>query len=219
MRKMNSQGQQTGQLLLIMMLLFVFMFVFASPGIRDFIASGLNKGLAPIIGFGGRNPLMTILLSGVIVVFLSSLLTHLFTDWRAMGKAQDVQRAFSKEMSKARREGNTNRMQKLMKMQPEIMKLSTSASSGTMKSMLFLFLFIAPIFIWLTYYLSLVTYTYFTTPWATHVSLFGHQLLISNWFFLYLVFSFLAGSLFRQGLRWVSWSAWWKGLRGKSTAT
>ena len=219
MRKMDTLGQQAGQLLLIMLLLFIFMFVFASPGIRDFIALSLNAILAPIIGFGGRNPLMTILVSGIIVVFLSSLLTHVFTDWRAMGKAQEVQRAFQQEMNKARREGNTNRMQKLMKMQPEIMKLSTQASGGTMKAMLFLFLFIAPIFIWLTYYLGQVTYVNFTTPWATHVSLFGHGLLISNWFFLYLVFSFLAGSIIRQALRWVSWSAWWKGLRGKSTAT
>ena len=219
MRKMDTQGQQAGQLLLIMLLLFVFMFVFASPGIRSFIALSLNAVLAPLIGFGGRNPLMTILVSGIIVVFLSSLLTHIFTDWRAMGKAQEVQRAFQQEMTKARREGNTNRMQKLMKMQPEIMKLSTQASGGTMKAMLFLFVFIAPIFIWLTYYLGQVTYVNFTTPWAAHVSLFGHTILISNWFVLYLVFSFLAGSIIRQSLRWVSWSAWWKGLRGKSTAT
>ena len=219
MRRMDSQGQQAGQLLLIMLLLFVFMFVFASPGIRAFIASGLNVVLAPIIGFGGANPLMTILLAGIIVVFLSSLLTHIFTDWRAMGKAQDVQKAFSKEMTKARKEGNTNRMQKLMKMQPEIMKLSTSASSGTMKAMVFLFVFIAPIFIWLTYYLSLVTYTSFTTPWAAHVSLFGHTIIISNWFLLYLIFSFLAGSLFRQTFRWISWSAWWQKMRGKTTTT
>jgi len=213
MRRFDDQGQQAGQLLLIMLLLFVFMFVFASPGIRNFIAIGLNSLLAPIIGFGGGNPLMTILVAGIIVVFLSSLLTHIFTDWRAMGKAQEVQRAFQAEMSKARREGNTNRMQKLLKMQPEIMKLSTQASGGTMKAMVFLFLFIAPIFIWLTYYLSQVTYIYFTTPWATHVSLFGHAILISNWFFLYLIFSFLASSLFRQALKWVSWSDAWKGLR------
>jgi uncharacterized membrane protein (DUF106 family) len=218
MRKMDSKGQGAGQLLLIMLLLFVFMFVFASPGIRNFIAESLNTGLAPIIGFGGQNPLMTILLAGVIVVFLSSLLTHLFTDWKAMGKAQEVQKAFQKEMTKARKEGNTNRMQKLMKMQPEIMKMSTQASGGMMKSMLFLFIFIAPIFIWLTYYLSLVTYAYFTTPWATHVSLFGHTLIISNWFFLYLIFSFLAGSLFRQGLKWISWSDWWMKRKSPKTA-
>jgi uncharacterized membrane protein (DUF106 family) len=218
MRRMNSQGQSAGQLLLIMLLLFVFMFVFASPGIRQFIAVSLNAALAPIIGFDGQNPLMTIMLAGIIVVFLSSLLTHLFTDWLAMGKAQEVQRAFNKEMTKARREGNTNRMQKLMKMQPEIMKMSTQASGGMMKSMLFLFIFIAPIFIWLTYYLSLATYQYFTTPWAMHVSIFGHVIIISNWFLLYMIFSFLAGSLIRQGLKWFSWSDWMSKRKTAKTA-
>lgn len=213
MRKMNSQGQQTGQMLLIMLLLFIFMFVFWSASVRNFVAGGLNTGLAPLIGFGGHNPLMTILLAGVIMVFLSSLLTHVFTDWKAMGKAQEVQRAFQKEMNKARREGNTNRMQKLMKMQPEIMKMTTSASGGTMKAMVFLFLFIAPIFIWLSFFLGSVSYQYFTTPWAIHVSLFDRTVVISNWFLLYLVFSFLVSYLIRQVLKWVSWSQWWTNRR------
>jgi uncharacterized membrane protein (DUF106 family) len=217
MRKMNDFAQ-AGQLLLLMLLLFVMVLIFGDPNIRTFVALSLNSVFAPLIGFGGANPLMTVVLAGIIVVFLSSFFTHIFTNWKAMGQAQEASRAFQKEITKARREGNTNRLQKLMKMQPQIMRMTTQSQGGMMKSMFFLFIFIAPIFIWLTYFLGQLSYTFFTVPWATSVSLFGKVVIImSNWFLLYLVFSFLGGQLIRQALKWISWSTWWQNLRKRGS--
>jgi uncharacterized membrane protein (DUF106 family) len=214
MKKLDDVAQ-AGQMLLLMLLLFVMILIFGDANIRNLVAYSLNSVFAPFIGFSGANPLLTIILAGVIVVFLSSFFTHLFTNWKAMGQAQEASKAFNKEITKARREGNTNRMQKLMKMQPQIMKMTTQSSGGMMKSMFFLFIFIAPIFIWLTYFIgTVVHYDYFTVPWANGVSLFGKaSFLMSNWFFLYLIFSFLAGQLIRQGLKWISWSSWWQNIR------
>ena len=191
--------------------------IFGNESIRSTVALSLNSVFAPLIGFGGANPFFTIVLAGVIVVFLSSFFTHLFTNWKAMGQAQEASKAFNKEITKARKEGNTNRLQKLMKMQPQIMRMTTQSSGGMMKSMFFLFIFIAPIFIWLTYFLgNVVHYPYFTVPWGTGVSLFGRAAyIISNWFLLYMLFSFLAGQLIRQGFKWISWSTWWQNLRTK----
>lgn len=201
-------------MLLLMLLLFVMILIFGDANIRNLVALSLNSVFAPVIGFSGANPLLTIVLAGIIVVFLSSFFTHLFTNWKAMGQAQEASKAFNKEITKARKEGNSNRLQKLMKMQPQIMRMTTQSSGGMMKSMFFLFIFIAPIFIWLTYFLGNVYYFYFTVPWGNGVSLFGRDsLLMSNWFFLYMIFSYLAGSLIRQGLKWISWSNWWQNIR------
>lgn len=214
MRKLDDIAQ-AGQMLLLMLLLFVMILIFGDANIRNVIAHSLNSAFAPLIGFGGANPLITIVLAGVIVVFLSSFFTHLFTNWKAMGQAQEASKAFNKEITKARKEGNTNRLQKLMKMQPQIMKMTTQSSGGMMKSMFFLFIFIAPIFIWLTYFLgSIVHYSFFTVPWGSGVSLFERaSFIMSNWFLLYMIFSFLAGQLIRQGLKWISWSNWWQNMR------
>lgn len=213
MRKLDNAAQ-TGQMLLLMVLLFVMILIFGNENIRSTVALSLNSVFAPLIGFGGSNPLVTIVLAGIVVVFLSSFFTHLFTNWKAMGQAQEASKAFNKEITKARKEGNSNRLQKLMKMQPQIMKMTTQSSGGMMKSMFFLFIFIAPIFIWLTYFLgNIVYYSYFTVPWGNGVSLFGRDgFLMSNWFFLYMLFSFLAGQLIRQGLKWLSWTDRWKNL-------
>jgi uncharacterized membrane protein (DUF106 family) len=213
MRKLNDTAQ-AGQMLLLMLMLFVMIIIFGDANIRSLVSASLNSVFAPLIGFGGTNPLLTIVLAGVIVVFLSSFFTHLFTNWKAMGQAQEASKAFNREISKARKEGNNNRLQKLMKMQPQIMQMTTQSSGGMMKSMFFLFLFIAPIFIWLTYFLGQASYYYFTTPWGSGVSLFGRNAwIMSNWFLMYMVFSYLAGSLIRQGLKWVSWTNWWQNIR------
>lgn len=212
MIKMNDKAQGS-QLLMLMLLMFVMIFIFGDPNIRSMIALSLNSVFYPIIGFGGNYPLLTVLLAGLLVVFLSSFFTNLFTDWKAMGKAQDASRAFQKEINKARREGNTNRVKKLMKMQPQIMKMTTESSSKMMKPMLFLFIFIAPIFIWIIHFLGNLEYYFFTLPWATGVSLFDKAILMSNWFLVYLLISMVVGQLIRQGLKWISWSDWWQNIR------
>jgi uncharacterized membrane protein (DUF106 family) len=209
---MNDKAQ-TSQLLLLMILMFAMLFIFGDPNIRFVIATSLNAVFAPLIGFNGQYPLLTIFLAGIIVVFLSSFFTNLFTDWKAMGKAQETSRAFQKELSKARREGNTNRVNKLMKMQPQIMQMTTKSSGGMFKPMFFLFLFIAPIFMWLTYYLGSLRYFYFTVPWAEGVSLFGRAIgIMSNWFLLYLLFSMVVGQVIRQGLKYFTWTEWWQNI-------
>lgn len=214
MKKLNDFAQ-AGQMLLLMLLLFVMIFIFGDVNIRNMVALSLNSILSPLIGFSGTNPFLTIVLAGMIMIFLSSFFTHIFTNWKAMGQAQEASKAFNKEITKARKEGNTNRMQKLMKMQPQIMRMTTQSSGGMMKSMFFLFIFIAPIFIWLTYFLSRnIDYSYFTVPWANSISLFGRaSYIMSNWFLLYMIFSFLVGQLIRQGFKWISWSNRWQNIR------
>ena len=128
MKKLDDFAQ-AGQMLLLMLLLFVMILIFGDANIRNMIALSLNSVFAPLIGFGGENPLVTIVLAGVVVVFLSSFFTHLFTNWKAMGQAQEASKAFNKEITKARKEGNTNRLQKLMKMQPQIMQLVSASFS------------------------------------------------------------------------------------------
>ena len=75
---------------MLMLLMFVMIFIFGDPNIRSVIALSLNSIFYPIIGFGGNYPLLTIFLAGILVVFLSSFFTNLFTDWKAMGKAQEA---------------------------------------------------------------------------------------------------------------------------------
>ena len=216
MNNANTAAKGQGnQLLLLMLLMFVMLFIFGDPGISSFLATSLDSVFYPLIGFNGDYPVLTLVLAGTIVVTLSSFFQNLFTDWSKMGESQEITRAFQKEMQQARKDGNQNKINKLMKMQPQIMRRQTEASSGMMKPMFFLFIFIVPIFMWLRYFLGNLDYFYFTVPWTTHVSLFDKPFLWQAWLWLYLIFSMIFGQIVRSGLKWLGWSDWWKETRKK----
>jgi uncharacterized membrane protein (DUF106 family) len=199
-------------LMILMMLMFFIM-----PYFGPILGYYFGLILKPIIGFNGNLPIFTLLFSGLIVVLLSSLLTNFFTDWKKMGESQEMSRAFQREITKARREGNTNRVNKLMKMQPEIMRRQTEASGGMMKPMVFLIIFIWPIFMWLRNFLTFeVSHYHFTLPWSSGVPLMStNTIIMQAWLWLYLVFSIVLGQLLRQGFKYLSWSDWWKNIKSR----
>ncbi len=213
MEKMNNKAQSSNLLLLMV---FMMIILFIMPTFGPILGYYFGIVLEPLIGFNGNFPLLTLFLAGVIVVMLSSLLTNFFTDWIKMGESQEITKAFQKEITKARKEGNTNKINKLMKMQPEIMKKQTDASSGMMKPMVFLIIFIWPIFMWLRTFLGGLPYYYFTVPWSNNISLFYKPFLMQAWLWLYLIFSMVFGQLIRQGLKIISWSNWWRDIKAKT---
>ena len=209
----NTKGQMSSNLILMMFFLVLMFFVMPTYG--PIIGVYFGYVLEPLIGFSGIYPILTLFCAGVIVITLSSLLTNFFTDWKKMGQSQETSRAFQKEMQEARRQGNDTKVKKLMKMQPEIMRKQTEASGGMMKPMVFLIIFIWPIFMWLRGFLSGMPYFYFTTPWATQVSLFSSPFIGQTWLWLYLIFSMIFGQLIRQGFKVISLSAWWSDVKGR----
>jgi len=214
MKLMDDKAQ--GSQLMFFMLFMLVLLIMTMTGIGVVLGYYFGLVLEPVIGFNGQFPVLTLFLSGIIVVTLSSLLTNFFTDWRKMSHSQEVERAFQKEMTEARKTGNTNKVNKLMKMQPEIMRRQTEASSGMMKPMLFLIIFIWPIFIWLRGFLGALDYYFITLPWANSVSLLtpdSEKILMQAWLWLYLIFSMLFGQLIRQGLKFISLSEWWKNFK------
>ena len=70
MFKLDDKAQSS-QLLLLMLLMFVMLFIFGDPGISAFIATSLNAVFYPLIGFSGNYPVLTLVLAGTVVVFLS----------------------------------------------------------------------------------------------------------------------------------------------------
>jgi len=222
MRKLDNNAQ--GSNILMLMILMILM-LFVMPTLGPYLAAYLIDPIfSPLIGFDGNFPILTIFFAGIIVVMMSSLLTNFFTDWKKMGESQEISKAFQKEMTKARKEGNTNRVNKLMKMQPEIMKRQTDASGGMMKPMVFLIVFIWPIFIWLRQpaewgFLINLDHYYFTVPWANGISLYSKPFLMQAWLWLYLIFSIAIGQVIRQGLKYIGWTDWWKNVKSKIRPT
>ena len=209
MKKTMDTNAAQGSSMFLFLMLFMVLILFVMPTLGPILGVYFGYAFEPLIGFNGQYPILTLLLAGFIVVLFSSLLTNFFTKWKKMGETQEMAKAFQKELAEARKTGNSARMSKLMKMQPEIMQRQMEGSGGMMKPMLFLVVFIFPIFMWLRLFLGNLPHYYFTVPWASNVSLFNSQILFQTWLWLYLIFTFVLGQVLRQVLKWISWSDWW----------
>src|SRR5687767_10787711 len=75
--------------------------------LRNELGRYAGYGMEPLIGFGGKLPVLTILLAGAILVVLSTVVRHFTTDWLDTAKTQASMRHFQREMGKARKEKNT----------------------------------------------------------------------------------------------------------------
>ena len=85
--KMDNKGQGS---MLLMLLIFMMLIFFIMPILGPPLAVGFGSVAEPVIGFNGQFPVLTIFFSGLIVVFLSSLLTNFFTDWKKMGQSRST---------------------------------------------------------------------------------------------------------------------------------
>jgi uncharacterized membrane protein (DUF106 family) len=87
MKKFDDKAQGSNILLL---LIFMMLIIFIMPSLGPYLGYYFGLVLEPIIGFNGQFPILTLFLSGLIVVLLSSTLTNFFTDWKKMGESQEI---------------------------------------------------------------------------------------------------------------------------------
>ncbi|MBI4394545.1 MAG: DUF106 domain-containing protein [Euryarchaeota archaeon] len=119
------------------------------PSVNTTVGKNLDRILNPLIGFGGREPALTILLASALMVLITTVLRHFFMDWAHMARVQDVMRVYQGELKTATKENNKFKIKQLTDMQPEIMKMQGEMSSSQLKPMLLTMVVIIPTFSWL----------------------------------------------------------------------
>ncbi|MCK5548652.1 MAG: hypothetical protein KAI64_06530, partial [Thermoplasmata archaeon] len=96
--KLSKNGAQPGgSMFLMFFVMMIMLLIFLNPGLFSAIGSGIGYVLSPVIGFGGRLPLMTILCASLIMSTISTLIRHHFINWADMAKNQKLMGAFNKE--------------------------------------------------------------------------------------------------------------------------
>lgn len=105
--------------------------------------------LSPLLGFGGRIPILTIFLASVLLVVLTTLIRHFLVDWTAMARTQEAMRSFQKEFSDARKSNNTYKLKKLTEAQPQVFELQAAVQKDQFKPMIATMLLVIPLFAWL----------------------------------------------------------------------
>jgi len=197
--KQNMSGQ-----LMIMLVMFFAITIMFTPELRMIIGNAVGFVFYPAVGFGGLYPIITLMLAGMLMIFLSTILRHFFVDWVSQARNQKIVSAFQKEFRKAKLENNTYKIKKLSEIQAEVMQKSMSGMNSQMKLMPVTMAVIIPVFAWLYIFVSLdVPTTIISVPWYWNTDLNASSLL-PNWILLYSLVTLPFGQVLARVLKYFS---------------
>ncbi len=190
-----------GNQLVLLLAFMVAIFVLFDPSIRQTLGTYVGYGLEPIVGFGGDMPIVTLLLTGLVMTFFSITVRHFFIDWVGQARNQRISAAFSKELREARTSNNTFKLKKLMELQPQIMSQSMKSTQSQFKLMPVTMIVIIPIFAWLANFVYIgLGSTIFSVPWEFNSDMRNSHIL-PNWVLLYSLMTLPFGQVLQRFLK------------------
>jgi len=195
-----------GSQLVLMLALLFSMFLLFDQGMRQSLGKIVGVALGPLVGFGGQDPLVTLLLTGLITSIFTISVRQLFTDWVGQARSARIGAAFNKELREARVSNNTYKLKKLTELQPQMMSQQLKASQTQMKLMPVTMIVIVPTFAWLANFVYLdLQSVQFSAPWAFNASMTSSSVL-PNWVLLYSLLTLPFGQVLTRVLKFFSFT-------------
>lgn len=195
-----------GNQMVVMLAFITAMFVMFDNDLRQGLGNLVGIPLAPVVGFGGNQPILTLLFTGLLMSFFSISVRHLFVNWVDQARTQRITSAFQKELRGARTSNNTYKLKKLTELQPQIMAQSMKASQTQLKLMPVTMLVVIPIFAWLANFIYLdLSSTTFSVPWAFSADM-KHSNVLPNWVLLYSLLTLPFGQVLTRVLKYFTFS-------------
>lgn len=161
--------------------------------------------LDPLLGFGGRYPVITILLAGLLMTTVSSVLRHFMTPWIRMARMNKIMGAFQKESMEALRKGNTNKVEKLREKRQEMMSEFSDIQMVSFKQMAATLLMFVVFFAWLRGFVDLTLAQggnlFFAVPWSAN-AYFSDTYVFPSWVLLYSLLALPFGQVLQRVLKY-----------------
>lgn len=152
------------------------------------------------IDFGGKYPVLTLVIVGLIMITLSTLIRSFMTDFVSQARNQSIQSEFNKEMRQARTENNLFKLKNLQEEQPKMMAASMETSTSMMKTMPLTMLIIIPIYAWVWFFLETTVgdgtgIVSINIPWAYGYNVMSSLWFMPSWIVIYTMISMPVGQL------------------------
>jgi uncharacterized membrane protein (DUF106 family) len=205
----------------------IFMFVLAifilfDTTLRDSLGKVVGYGLNPLFGFNHQFPLLSLVLTGLLMASATIVIRHFFTDYVEQARSQKIVSAFNQELRKSRKENNSFKMKKLLAEQPKIMQKSMQQTTTQFKLLPISMVIVIPIFAWLSVFvgeLSTVfrpdgfSMLYYCVPWSNVANFAETPFLFPQWVLVYTLISIPFGQVLSRALRYYSFSKRLKELK------
>ena len=181
-----------------MIMMLISMAVMLIVGMYRYqVGQALNFVFFPVIGFGGKYPVISLVIAGIIMITISTLIRTYLTDFVAQARNSQIQKEFQAEMKKARLENNLYKLKKLQEEQPKIMAKSMETQTQTMKLMPITMIVVIPIYAWIWFFVSGpdINSVFIDIPFAHNVSLLQSVWIIPLCIVIYTMLSMPIGYL------------------------
>ena len=122
--------------------------------LRYQVALGIGFLLAPVIGFEGDYPLLTMFCAAVIEMFISALAYNFTTDWVKTAKTQKWSAAFRKVHLDAVRSGKKDRVDALKPHQATVTKLAGELQISQLKGLAVTWFLLIAVYTWVYLFLA-----------------------------------------------------------------
>jgi len=195
---------QTSQLMWMMISLAIVFALFIE-GVRTAIGKALNVVFEPLIGFNGNYIVLTLIITGMLMIGLSTIVRTLLTDTMAQAKNQREMSAFNAELRQARIENNLYKIKKLTEQQKVMMSKSMDSSMKMMKTMPITMMIVIPMFSWVWYFLDGLSpdQVLAAVPWSSAVDLTNQMWILPVWMLMYMLVTIPFGQLLGRLIRWI----------------
>lgn len=199
----------SGFVFIIMAVFLVF--IMFDDGLGKTIISIADIGLQPALGFNYAFPLITLMITGLIMIVFSTVLRHFLIDWKEMAKNQKLMSTYQKEVNKATKDNNQARLKKLQDMNPQIMKLQQTQMMNQMKPMVFTMFLAIILFRWLYFFMAGIPHDSISLPWQEvfylrdplleQLCCFGGGRGMPQWVVIYILVSIPLGQVLMRALK------------------
>ncbi|MGA1873685.1 MAG: DUF106 domain-containing protein [Thermoplasmatota archaeon] len=199
---------------------FLFLIMF-DRNLGNQISDIVGIVLYPVIGFGGRYPILTMFGAGLLTITISTGVRHFTMDWIDLAKKQRLMNEYNKAVREATKAGNQSLVERLQSENQEIMGMQSSMMMQQMKASIISMVIAILIFRWLYSFIWAVPQPTVTVPWDMQWPLTGTALSsvcgqicmnpngsgIPYWIFVYIPITVPIGQALMRGLKYFEFSS------------
>ena len=149
-------------MLVLLLVMMVLMFV---PGLRVLLADSAGLAIEPLLPFHELYFVPTVFIVGTSIMVVNTIIRSFFIDPIKQAHFSHRQRQVGKQLREAQVARDTARVEKMQKLQMEMMPENMAMQSAMMRPMMFTIVFIVAIFSWMASEVETFRVSFVSLPW------------------------------------------------------
>ncbi|MBS65474.1 MAG: hypothetical protein CMA93_04045 [Euryarchaeota archaeon] len=149
-------------MLVLLLVMMVLMFI---PGLRVILADSAGLAIEPLLPFHEQYFVPTVFIVGTSIMVVNTIIRSFFIDPIKQAHFSHRQRQVGKQLREAQMARDTARVEKMQKLQMEMMPENMAMQSAMMRPMMFTIVFIIAIFSWMASEVETFRVSFVSLPW------------------------------------------------------